>query len=228
MKKFLNIIFAGVFLFFVAAPVTAVAVPTQASAGPSCEGRFLGIPPWYRGLTNDACGIKSPNDVGGISNFIWIIVLNGIEMALVLTAYIALFFILYGGFLLITAAGNPSTIQNGQKSILNAVIGLIIAMASIAITNFVFGIFGSATTNQNGIVQMSGEELLHNILNIVYFAAGTAAVVVIIIAGIFYITSAGDAGKVTRAKNTILYSIVGLIVVLVAFVITNFVIGSFS
>ncbi len=78
-----------------------------------------------------------------------------------------------------------------------------------------------------GIPTMSGDELLKNGLNLTYFLAGVIAVIVIIIAGIMYVSSSGDAGRVAKAKNLLLYSIVGLILVLVAFTITNFVIGRF-
>lgn len=229
MKKIATIVFTGIFMLFVAAPVTTTVLPSQASAaGASCEGTFLGVPPWYRGLTNSDCSIKSPTEVGGISNFIWRIVLNGIEMALVIAAYVAVFFILYGGFLFITAGGSAGQVEKGRKSIFNAVIGLVIAMGAIAITKFIFGVIGSASTTTTGVPALSSEQLLQNGLNIVYFAAGTIAIIVILIAGINYATSAGDAGKVTRAKNMLTYSIVGLIIILAAFAITNFVIGRFS
>lgn len=229
MKKFLSIIFVAAYVLLVAAPVATVAIATPAAAGSACEGRVLGIPPWYRGLTNDDCTIKSP-DPGqdGISRFIWTIVLNVIEMALVIVAYLAAFFILYGGFLYITGGSNASQVEKAQKSILNAVIGLIIAMGSIAVTNFIFSLFGTATPGTNGVVQMSGEDLLRNSLNLAYFTAGIIAVIVIIISGINYVISSGDSGKVTKAKNMLTYAVVGLIVILTAFIITSFVIGRFK
>lgn len=51
--------------------------------------------------------------------------------------------------------------------------------------------------------------------------------ITIVIGGILYTTSAGDSGKVTKAKNMITYSIVGLVVVLAAFAITNLLLGGF-
>jgi len=79
-----------------------------------------------------------------------------------------------------------------------------------------------------GIPTMTGDELLTNGLNLTYFLAGTVAVIVIIIGGIMYATSAGDAGRVAKAKNLLTYSVVGLVIVLVAFTITAFVTGRFS
>lgn len=74
---------------------------------------------------------------------------------------------------------------------------------------------------------LSAEQLVGNILNLFYFITGAVAVVVIVVAGLMYSGSRGDAAAVTKAKNLLTYAIVGLIVISVAFVITNFVIGAF-
>lgn len=55
---------------------------------------------------------------------------------------------------------------------------------------------------------------------------GLVAVVFIVIGGINYMTSAGDSGKVEKAKKTILYSVIGLIICALAFAIVNFVIAN--
>ena len=62
-----------------------------------------------------------------------------------------------------------------------------------------------------------------NIINGVIAVLGFACVVVMIIGGVQYMTSAGDTGKVTKAKNTILYGLIGLVVCVLAFAIVNFV-----
>ena len=64
---------------------------------------------------------------------------------------------------------------------------------------------------------------LTTLLNGVYYIAGAIAVIVLIIAGIKYITGSGSADKVTKAKNTIIYTVVGLVLIICAFAITNFV-----
>ncbi len=79
-----------------------------------------------------------------------------------------------------------------------------------------------------GIPTGSGDQLLQNGLNLAYFLAGVVAVIVIIFAGVMYVISSGDAGRVAKAKNLLVYSIVGLIIVISAFAITNFVIGRFN
>lgn len=78
-----------------------------------------------------------------------------------------------------------------------------------------------------GIPTTGEDKLLENVLNAAYFLAGAIAVIVIIIAGIMYATSGGDSGRVSRAKNMILYAVIGIVLVLVAFSLTQFVIGVF-
>ncbi len=72
------------------------------------------------------------------------------------------------------------------------------------------------------------EDLIKNLVNILLFVVGLLAVIMIIVSGILYITSSGDAGKVARAKNTLTYSIVGLVIAFVAFAIVNWVVGKLS
>ncbi len=63
------------------------------------------------------------------------------------------------------------------------------------------------------------------IINAVIGVLGVLAVVVIIIGGVQYMTSNGDPGKVKKAKDTILYGIIGLIIVILSAAIVNFVIA---
>jgi len=81
--------------------------------------------------------------------------------------------------------------------------------------------------DQADIPALTADQVLQNGLNIVYFILGIIAIVIIIIGGITYATSAGNASSVTKAKNMILYAVVGFVVVISAYAITNFVIGRF-
>ena len=68
-------------------------------------------------------------------------------------------------------------------------------------------------------------EIVQSILNWIFGIIGIVAVVMIIIGGINFMTSAGDPGKVKKGKDTILYGIIGLVVALLAFAIVNFVLN---
>lgn len=65
---------------------------------------------------------------------------------------------------------------------------------------------------------------MDSILGIFYFFAGVVAVIVIIVGGIRYVTSNGDSSQIQSAKNTVTYAVIGLLVVIFAAAITQFVI----
>ena len=64
---------------------------------------------------------------------------------------------------------------------------------------------------------------VQQIINVVLGVLGIVTVAVIVIGGFNYITSSGDPAKVAKAKNTILYGVIGLIIALLAYAIVNFV-----
>ena len=72
------------------------------------------------------------------------------------------------------------------------------------------------------------EDGIKNIVNVLLFILGAIAVVMIIIGGVRYTTSNGDASAIKGAKDTILYSVIGLIVAILAYAIVNFVLGAFG
>ena len=128
-----------------AAPVTAGAATNTAvtaDSGTSCGGGFLTFPAWYRGLTKSgpdgSCDIKSPTEMnGGFKTFIWTIALNLVEILLNVVGYAAVGFIIYGGIKYITSAGSPTGMVSARKTIMNAVIGLIISIVSVAIVKLI-------------------------------------------------------------------------------------------
>lgn len=65
--------------------------------------------------------------------------------------------------------------------------------------------------------------LISSIVNIFSLIVGMVSVVMIIFGGFRYITSGGDSGKVTSAKNTIIYAVIGLVIVVLAQVIVKFI-----
>ena len=68
--------------------------------------------------------------------------------------------------------------------------------------------------------------LIAKIINILSVLIGAIAVVMIIIGGFRYVTSAGNAEGTKAARNTIVYAIVGLIVVALAQIIVHFVLNN--
>lgn len=66
------------------------------------------------------------------------------------------------------------------------------------------------------------------ITNTIMYIAGALAVIMIVVGGIQYVTSNGDGNKITAAKNTIMYAVIGLVVAIVAYAIVNYVIVNLS
>jgi hypothetical protein len=66
---------------------------------------------------------------------------------LIIAGVIAFLFVLYGGFLYLTAGGDAARAENGRKFITNALIGIIIVFVSYALVQFVRG----RTTTQNNL-----------------------------------------------------------------------------
>ena len=69
-------------------------------------------------------------------------------------------------------------------------------------------------------------DIIVTVINVFSIVVGVVAVIMIIIGGLKYITSGGDSGNVSGAKNTILYAVIGLVVVALAQVIVRFVLQS--
>lgn len=86
---------------------------------------------------------------------------------------------------------------------------------------------GSANcTNINQSSSSSVEKVVTLVINIFSWVVGVVAVIMIIYGGFQYITAAGDSTKVGNAKNTILYALIGLVIVALAQVIVRFVLGN--
>ncbi len=72
----------------------------------------------------------------------------------------------------------------------------------------------------------SAGDIAKDVVNIMFFIIGVMAVIMIIWGGIRYVLSAGNSAALTSAKNTIVYSIIGLIIAILAYAIVNFVINT--
>lgn len=76
--------------------------------------------------------------------------------------------------------------------------------------------------------ETDAQGIITGAVNIISLVVGIVAVIMIIVGGFKYITSSGDSGKVGSAKNTILYAIIGLVVVALAQVIVKFVLNKLN
>lgn len=115
--------------------LVSVSVPTPASA--ACSGRFFTLPTWHDGLSQGAnCDVV----IDELSDF-WVIVLNVLEAGFQIIAYFAVGYIIWGGFKYIKSEGNSAKVGEAKQTILYAIIGLGVALSSVALVSFVSGLF---------------------------------------------------------------------------------------
>ena len=84
----------------------------------------------------------------------------------------------------------------------------------------------TATTSEMKGKSIDGDSgLIKTVVNVLLWAVGALSVIMIIFSGFRYITSAGDTSKTKSAQSTLIYSVVGLIVAIMAWAIVNMVIN---
>ncbi len=86
----------------------------------------------------------------------------------------------------------------------------------------------SSCPDEGGTAVNKVNEIIKLVINLFSIIVGVISVIMIIIGGLKYITSGGESGNVTSAKNTILYAIIGLVVVALAQIIVRFVLAKVS
>ena len=114
------------------------------SSGSSCGSvTFFGLDPWYSALTCNASGeIDQSNFQGSTLTTSTIPKIIGVVVkdALFLAGFVAVGFVMYGGFLMVTSSGNPTAVVKAKKTISNALIGLVISILATAIATAVMNV----------------------------------------------------------------------------------------
>ncbi|MBH1980718.1 hypothetical protein I8H83_05585 [Candidatus Saccharibacteria bacterium] len=91
----------------------------------------------------------------------------------------------------------------------------------------------TASQIQGGLNNVGGgsggnlQDGIQTVINLLLFLIGVISVIAIIIGGIRYTTSNGDAGQTKAAKDTIMYAVIGLIVAIMAYAIVRWVVNVF-
>lgn len=84
----------------------------------------------------------------------------------------------------------------------------------------------NATNNDDSDNPIVGKEgILNRVISILSFVVGLACVLVIIISGLRFIVSAGDSNSISSARRSLLYAVVGLLIVIVARVLVRFILS---
>lgn len=115
-------------------------------------------------------------------------------------------------------------------AVIVALVGATLVLApapNASAINLFGGCNGNETTAVCGARNDDAAHMIRTVVDTMLLILGTIAVIMIIVGGIRYTTSRGDASDVKAAKDTIMYSVVGLVVAIMSFAIVNFVISRF-
>ena len=171
------------------------------------------------GLTSWDCDVTEINDEGTLRKAIWEIIANISIDITVIATYLLLGYVIYGGYLYIFSGGDTTKVATGKKALNQAFIGLAIVLSANVIMGAIRAAFAGGTLDPN----TDANTLITGTIQWVIGIAGVIATIFIVGGGIMYITSAGDSAKLQKAKNMIFYSLIGLIIVALAEVISGFI-----
>jgi ABC-type Fe3+ transport system permease subunit len=101
----------------------------------SCSN-FFGFPTWYEYIHK--AGSCSTIQINSLSD-LWLIVAAIIEILLRVAGIMAIGFVIFGGFQYVTSQAEPDKLTRARQTIVNALIGLVLAILAATIVNFVAG-----------------------------------------------------------------------------------------
>ena len=205
----------------IAALLSLAVLPAQNSYAACNDSYYLGLRPWYKGLENSTCnGIDEKAFAGdkgaNLQKNIWLIVLNIASDVMAIVGYLAIVFVIWGGYQYMMARGDPGMVAKGKKTITNALVGLAICMLASTIVGMVSDIADEGAKGNIFIVAM----------NHAFTWAGIIMVIMVVWGGIQYTTSNGNPAAAAKGKQTITYAAIGLAISLFAVAIVNLVAGA--
>ena len=214
-------------LFAIFASVTAVLgllgtslFAQNATAANVCEhsSNFFSITRWCEDLP------ENPDFTTGkeeIANYILILVANIYGMITDIASYVAVILVMWGGFLYVTSSGDPGKSTKGQKTIINSLIGIVIVKGSDIIFKFIKSIATMAKGKNGSVSEIAGY-----VGGRALFWGGIIAVIMIVWGALQYSMSAGDPGKATKGKKTIISACIGIGIMMLAAIIVTVVINT--
>jgi hypothetical protein len=125
-----------------------------------------------------------------------------------------------------------------MREVIRRVQPILVAIIFVTLAVVSFSTDTSAYSLQEGVNAARGSSqpadlfgaggVITTITNTLLFIVGALSVIMIIVGGLRYVVSGGNAASVTAARNTILYAVVGLVIAFLAFAAINFVLGTVS
>ncbi|MBR2710041.1 hypothetical protein IKF02_00185 [Candidatus Saccharibacteria bacterium] len=215
MKSFLKKIIVLVAVILSVSFATSLTSPTPTYA------RDMGSCEYVLGLTSWDCGIEEkPDDTEKLKSNIVIIASNVLVDISVIATYLVLGYVIYGGYLYVFSSGDPSKVSAGKKTLTHAFTGLAIVILANVILNTIRITLLGANGSFSDVTGTNAKDMVTGMISWAISIAGVVSLIFIVIGGVNYTTSAGDPSKIQKAKQTILYALIGLAIVALAEIIT--------
>lgn len=121
----------------------------------------------------------------------------------------------------IFSLGNPDNMKKAKNVILAALVGLAIVLAAPSFLKEIYTLLGGNPEHAELAAAMTLTQIARNVLNFLLAIIGILALIMMIISGIMYLTSAGNDARLKQAKGIFLSSLIGIAVAMAAMVLVS-------
>jgi len=171
--------------------------------------------------------INNPDPANTDLDDVRVILVRIIKYVLAFAGAIAAIFVVVSGYQYILAAGNPEKLEKAKMGLTWAIVGFILTASAYAIVNLLQSALGSRRRVADEFAGPSTvNTTIEQVALIVFAFGGAVAVLFLILGGFRYVTSQGNQDSAQSAKQTILYAVIGLIVVFMSYLIFQLVAGT--
>ena len=203
-----------------------------AASGPCGKPTFLGLVPWYQYLNvqrdyTGRCTITSfDSGLLGAHSPLLLVALAILDDLIRVAALAGVGYVIWGGIQYVTSQGAPDATKKAQQTIINALIGVGIAIITIPIVSFLAQkLAASAAISPSGLPTTPvNNRTLPDLLNLVFGIIASISVLIVVINGFRYIVARGEPNATAQARMGVLYAVVGLLITMAAFAIVTFVV----
>lgn len=145
-------------------------------------------------------------------------ILNALQGIIVL---LALVFIVFGALVYVTSGGNDKRIELAKEAIFAAMIGLALGIAAPSFLREIAHILGWTSMPTEVSTARTITQILSNVLNFFLGILGVLAVIMLVVGGFMYVTSAGNEDMIDRGKKIVVWSCVGVVVTFSSLILIN-------
>ena len=184
------------------------------------KSSFFGITHWCEDLPDNPDFTDSTTGREEIAKYILTLIANIYCIISDIAGYLAVILVMYGGFFFFFFSSDPGKSMKCLKTIANTLIGIVIIKAGDIIVKFVKGLAAGAKTGG------SVADLTTYVGGKALFWGTVIAVLMVVWGALQYSMSAGDPGKATKGKKTIISACIGIGIMLLAAVIVMLVINT--